>query len=309
MLNWCATFYLHFDSPYSNELFIGGYMKFILKLILTVIVTLVVGLGVIIFYPNLFLKGLIEDIATQTTKTEVTLGKLDYSLFNGTSTIEQFKIDNPQGFDKTPYLFRVGEIKINVDADTVFENVTVIDLVKIVAPSISYERNKTSNNIETLQANIEQSIEKNREVAGIESSNNAQETRVHSEKKFIIKKFILQDAKVRAHVKVFGKDINQQINLPDLVLTNLGKKSGGATAREIAKQLFEKLSNAIRKIFVSNRLDNSFSLNVNYLKEKATEKLNQLKNSRNNGKLLEDVDEAIKDNVDKAKELLKNFRL
>ena len=299
-------------------------MKFLLKLILTLIILIVIGLGVLIFYPNLFLKGIIEDVATEATKSEVTIKSLDYSIFDGDGNIQGFKIDNPQGFDKTPHLFSVSEIEVNVDSDTVFEDVMVIDLVKIVNPSINYEQSKDSDNVQTLQANIEQSIKEAQEAAGIDATADDSEPETSSEQKFIIKKFILQGAEVQASVNLLGKNIDQKIALPDLVLTDLGEKSNGATAVEIAKQLFDALSSSIRSAFINSSLGDLFNLdnlnidnlkkqltdtlNVDELKNKATEQIDAIKDQLGDNELLNGAGDAVEENVDKAKELLKNFK-
>lgn len=275
-------------------------MKFLAKLIISTVIIIVIALGIIVFYPNLFLKGAIESVATKATQTSVTISDLDYSVFNGQGSINNLKIDNPDGFNKTPHLFSVDNIEIQIDKETLFDEIMVINLIKIINPNINYEQGQGSDNLQTLQKNIEQTIAEAKKSAGIQESTEEASTS-STEQKFIIEKFILQGANIKAYVKLLGNDVNEII-LPDIILTDLGKKSKGASAAELAKQLFDKLITKIHKAFISNKLGDLFNLgnlnaNLSNLKNKATEQLN---------KLTQELEDKV--NLDDAKQQLDSIK-
>ena len=209
------------------------------------------------------------------------------------------KIDNPAGYTKTPHLFSVDHTEIIIDTDTIFEDVMVIKLIKIVNPDINYEQGKDSDNIRTLQKNIEQSIEKAKQAAGIEDGEVVENVE-SSEQKFIIEKFILSGASVNAYVKLLGNDVNT-LTLPDIVLTDLGKKSKGASAAELAKQLFDTLIKKIQSAFLSNKLGDLFNFgNLSDLKDKAAAQLKSLTEG-----LKDKIDlDAAKDKINSLKDQL-----
>jgi hypothetical protein len=60
------------------------------------------------------------------------------------------------------------------------------------------------------------------------------------ELKMIIHKLVVEEDKARVRIAALG-DTQQTISLPKLQLADVGKKSGGATAAEVAQVLSSKL--------------------------------------------------------------------
>jgi hypothetical protein len=56
----------------------------------------------------------------------------------------------------------------------------------------------------------------------------------------IIRKLVIEGGKAKVRIAALG-DAQQTVNLPTIKLTDVGKKSGGATAAEVAQVLSSKL--------------------------------------------------------------------
>ena len=76
------------------------------------------------------------------------------------------------------------------------------------------------------------------------------------ELKIIIRKIVVEGSSAKVRIAALNQD--QTVTLPRIVMTDVGKKSGGATAAEIATQISDKmlgnLKNSVMKIGVDKYL-------------------------------------------------------
>jgi len=183
-------------------------------------------------------KEAIENYGSQVTKTKVHVSDVNISLSTGEGSISGLTLGNPTGFSSQD-IFRLGMISVKIDTDTVTENPIVIDKVVIQSPSVFYEINKAgASNVEVLRKNIARSS------GSPAHSTSPAKKSSNEELKMIIRKLVIEGGKARVKIAALG-GMEQSVNIPRLQLTNIGKKSNGATAAEIAQQVSKTLVNSV----------------------------------------------------------------
>lgn len=195
------------------------------------VVLVIVAAGIYLWSSlDSLVEGAIEKYGSQVTQTRVEVGGVKLALTSGAGTISDVRVGNPAGFTRD-YIFTLGNIAVAVDPKTVTEDVVVIDKVVIQSPQVFYEINdQGQSNVDALKKNVQQASSG----AKAEGGESGKETRV------IIRKLIIEKGEIDARIAALG-DKDLSTNLPRIELTDIGKKSGGATPAEVG----EKLANTL----------------------------------------------------------------
>jgi hypothetical protein len=201
------------------------------------------------FFLGSALKSAVENFGPEFTQSKVHLGDADLSILRGSAQITDLVIDNPQGF-RTKSAVRIGEIRIDLNSLSLFENVAHILEVEIVAPEITYEVGIGGTNIDALRQNIARSLSAAPAVrsAPAESANvqgNASPARAvqaNNGWKFVINHLYVRKARVEIAAPIGD---TKSVTIDDIHLENVGKKRGGITAAEIADAVILPLSRKV----------------------------------------------------------------
>jgi uncharacterized protein involved in outer membrane biogenesis len=144
----------------------------------------------------------------------------------GRGAISGLEIGNPSGFSAARAL-TLGEMRLAVDPATLTSDVVRIREILLEAPNITYERGTQGDNLSAIQKHIESQLPKSKPGAASKG--------VTPERKFIVD-----------HVQVRGAKVNYggavTVGMPDLHLRDLGKKTNGATAAQIADEIWKELT-------------------------------------------------------------------
>jgi len=216
---------------------------------------IVVVLGTLfLVWSNLddLVKGAIQSFGSEATKTQVRVSDVKLSLETGEARISGLNVSNPDGFSD-PNIFELGMISTKIDTTTLNQNPIVIDEIIISAPSVIYEINKSGNsNVDVLRNNMAQAVG---------SADNG--SGGGDELKMIIRKLVIEGSKAKVRIAALG-DAQQTVALPKIQLTDVGKKSGGATAAEVAQILSSKLlgnvKSSVAKLGVGKYLGKSANM-------------------------------------------------
>ena len=146
----------------------------------------------------------------------------------GKGAIQGLEIGNPKGF-KAPRALMLGEMRLAIDFSTIASDVIRVKEIVLEAPAISYERGGGSDNMTVIQKHVEAEVAK---LAGPKKAGAA------PGKKFVIDNLYVRNAKVS-----YGDTAT--LPLPDLHLRDIGKKSNGATAGEIVKNVWDALASSV----------------------------------------------------------------
>lgn len=207
------------------------------------VLAIAVAGGLYLLASNLdsIIKAAIEDGGSMVTGVSVRLDKSNIDLANKRGALIGLSVANPGNF-KTPYAFNFGAIGLEL-GDGSTGSLLVIDKVVIDKPEITYEIGKTGSNVDAIQKNVERFISSKSGSAGgsTGSGTSGASSSNDSGPKIIINDLYIRGGKINVSASLMqGKTITT--SLPEIHLKDIGKKSNGATAGEIADQLIAAIS-------------------------------------------------------------------
>jgi len=176
-------------------------------------------------------KTAIETYGSEATKTAVRVGAVKLDLKEGLATITNLSVANPKGFSG-PHIFELGRISTRVDTASINKNPIIIDEIHISAPTVVYEINRSGvSNVEVLKKNLGMG-------GGSAEASSSGSSSDHG-RKMIIRKIIVDGSSAKVRIAALNQE--QSVSLPRIVMTDVGAKSGGATAAEVARQLSDTM--------------------------------------------------------------------
>jgi len=233
---------------------------------------IVVVVAIIIFgLSNLgpIIKRAVNSYGPEITKTELHVNDVGVSIFSGEAKIKQFFLGNPAGF-KTPNAMKVGSVLVNVDEKSLTSNTIVIDRIEVIAPEITYEKKGQIDNFNTILKNITKTSSSGKDAT-------KEPEKQGTEKKLIIRDFIVKQGKVNLELSVYGIGDKQiSATLPDIHLKDIGKNKNGASPAEAFREVFAALYGKITSPAVTDVLNkelSSMGINLDSLGQDAIKKL------------------------------------
>jgi hypothetical protein len=204
-----------------------------------VVVVAIIG-GVVFLASNLdgLVKKAIETAGSEVAGVKVTVGDVKISLTEGKASISGLSVANPAGFS-TPTAFTLGQISVAIDTGSVTGNPVVIKDVSVAKPEVTYEMAGSGSNIDAIQKNVAA------KTGGGDKKAADKPAKGGDEKKLIIDRLAVSGGTVTLATAVPG--VKGSAPLADIVLTGIGRKSGGATGGEIAAQLLDAITKSALK--------------------------------------------------------------
>jgi hypothetical protein len=220
------------------------------KLLIAVgIILAIIVAGLFYVWTNLdnIVKTAIQTYGSEATKTAVRVVGVKIDLKDGVATITGLTVANPAGYTD-PNIFSLGMISTKIDTSSLNQNPMIIDEIDIKDPAVVYEINKSGvANVDVLKKNLGVGS------GGSSSSSGGKQL------KMIIRKIVVEGSSAKVRIAALNKE--QSVTLPRIVMTDVGKKSGGATAAEVAQQLSGKMlanvQSSVAKIGVNQYLGKS----------------------------------------------------
>ncbi|MDR0776797.1 MAG: hypothetical protein LBE81_09200 [Azonexus sp.] len=213
---------------------------------LLLVVALVI-VGAIVFFLTgnplgHLVKMAIEEFGPKMTQAEVSVGAVSISASDGEGSIAGLKLGNPKGF-KTDYALRADKIALSLEPSSLTKDVVLIRKIALDGPHIIYEKNSNGvTNFDAIQRNVEQYL-------GTSGSKDSRE-KSGDTKKMIIESFSVRNAKVS-----YSGLVDVDLNLPDIELRDIGKKTGGVDTANLAKVIISELNAQILKAVAKSVTD------------------------------------------------------
>ncbi|MGH8194684.1 MAG: hypothetical protein ACREQ8_09825 [Woeseiaceae bacterium] len=192
-----------------------------------VIVLLVVLVGGFLYlYSNLdsLVARLIEQHGSEATQTKVAVGAVSIDLQAGSAGIASLSVGNPDGFSSEPAI-SLRDFAIDLDPTAITGDPLVISDITVDGAQLRIEQNGTQNNLKTILSSLQ------RLSAGDQAEPES------AGKKLIIDRFELTGASALLLVPELGEE--REVQVPQIVVTDIGRASNGATAAAVAKQVLE----------------------------------------------------------------------
>ena len=248
-----------------------------MKKIVLVFIFLVAVLGGLTywFFENLddFIKSYMVEYGSKMTKTDVEVDSVKTDISKGEILINRIGIENPKGFSNNE-AFEVKKVKININKETLNQDVIEIPLVLINNPEIIYEYNGKKTNFNVLKDNI-QNYQKNvnnsssgKKISQVTENKKTKENNdKKSSKTFFIKELKIVDLEIKARVSSIKKDfLNKKI--PLIVIKNIGSETTGASPEFILESVILKIDDNLETVFDFKSLKNDIRNNVNKIIDK-----------------------------------------
>ena len=248
-----------------------------MKKIVLVFIFLVAVLGGLTywFFENLddFIKSYMVEYGSKMTKTDVEVDSVKTDISKGEILINRIGIENPKGFSNNE-AFEVKKVKININKETLNQDVIEIPLVLINNPEIIYEYNGKKTNFNVLKDNI-QNYQKNvnnsssgKKISQVTENKKTKENNdKKSSKTFFIKELKIVDLEIKARVSSIKKDfLNKKI--PLIVIKNIGSETTGATPEFILESVILKIDDNLETVFDFKSLKTDIRKNVNKIIDK-----------------------------------------
>jgi len=248
-----------------------------MKKIVLVFIFLVAVLGGLTywFFENLddFIKSYMVEYGSKMTKTDVEVDSVKTDISKGEILINRIGIENPKGFSNNE-AFEVKKVKININKETLNQDVIEIPLVLINNPEIIYEYNGKKTNFNVLKDNI-QNYQKNvnnsssgKKISQVTENKKTKENNdKKSSKTFFIKELKIVDLEIKARVSSIKKDfLNKKI--PLIVIKNIGSETTGASPEFILESVILKIDDNLETVFDFKSLKTDIRNNVNKIIDK-----------------------------------------
>ena len=201
-------------------------------IVVLLIVVVVVGISKL----GPLVKMAVNTYGPKITDTELRVDDVGISIFSAEAKLKKFFLGNPTGF-KSPSAMKVGSVYVDVDEGSLTKDTIIIKKIEVVGPEITYEKRGKTDNFKSILNNVQKNVPKG-EPAKKEPAKEG------PGKQLIINDFIIKNGKVNLAVEMPGGVLGEQeikADLPDIHLKDIGKKKGGASPAEVAKEIFAAL--------------------------------------------------------------------
>lgn len=220
-----------------------------------VVLTVIVG-GAVFLFSSLdsIVKKIIEEVGTEVAGVKVSVSSVKISLTDGKASISGLSVANPPGFSSDPAI-KLGEIAVSLDTGSLNKNPIVVKDVLIGAPAVAYEISSGGSNLDQLQKNIQSFTAKHAgkaEPAKADSgkADGAKPGDKEEAKKVVIDRLAITGGQVKLGAAGLPAGIgaaNTTAKLGDIVLTGIGRDSGGASGAQVAQKIMDSLVNGAIK--------------------------------------------------------------
>lgn len=216
-------------------------MKRFLLFLLLLAIIIVVAVAILLSRVGDIVKYAVEEYGPKYAETDVQVEKVDFSLLGGSATIENFYIQNPQGFSDAR-LLSLGQAHFALKPTSLLGEVVDIQDITIRNPEFLLEvagsniSDISNNNLNKLLENIKKNTPKSE---GGEKPDAKEPTSGEEKapKKLIVRNLLLEGAKV--NVKIGGK--SHEIEMPTVHLQDLGVVAGGITGAQLSQEILSKV--------------------------------------------------------------------
>ncbi len=183
---------------------------------------------------NKFVAGII--VLAVLIATDVTLDKVAISATSGEGGLYGLTMGNPKGFE-TDHALKLGEVTLAIDTASLAEDTVTVKKIRIIAPEITHEIGASGSNLDAIQRNVD---------SYLGGGGNEKAASEGGEKKLVIENLVIKNGKVNVSASVLGGK-TMTTPLPDLHLTDIGKKDDGATPGEVAKEILGTIQRSAGK--------------------------------------------------------------
>ncbi len=225
------------------------------KIILIFVVLFIVLIAGVYFARNYLAEKAVEEGGTYALGVDTDLGSASLELSGGSFEMNDYKIDNPEGFE-AEYFFVLKRGMLDVDAGSVLDDEVVVDSFVLEGVHMAIEIIDQKANFKVLLDHLNQLD------FGEESSEEA---------RFKINEINVRDIAVSASLTLMGKkQLDKEFSLDAFTLKNVGGDNGATIAEitsTVMKAMIKKASSSAQSL--------GFNVDIDQLKQEAKEKIEE----------------------------------
>jgi hypothetical protein len=199
--------------------------KSLIGLLALAIVALVAG-GIWIYLSlDFIVKRAIEAYGPDIVGAKVAVESVKLAPASGVGAIRGLAIGNPPGFH-SEHSLTVATIDVAVETASVTKDVVHVGRIAVVGPVITYESSRNGSNFDAIQRNVA------RRAAGKAS---------RKDTRLVVDQLVIRGARVIYAPEIATRGATISFDLPDIQLTNIGKRQGGVTPAELTNVIVQAL--------------------------------------------------------------------
>ena len=185
--------------------------------------------------------GVAGKVVPGLTGTDFRIERFCLNPYSGTLRIGGVRLSNPEGFGEAA-AFSLSGFNVEVSVGSLFSDTILVREIAIEDAFASYYSHDGKNNFDVILANVEKATgpKEAKSGKGAESGKKSSS----SGKKVIIEHLRIAGTKV----KLIKSDMMPPLMLPTLELTDIGKKSNGATLEEAWTQIADAVMKSMSQI-------------------------------------------------------------
>jgi len=208
--------------------------------VIAIAAVLIVVIGVVLVMSSGTLLGrAIETYGSQYLGAPVRVGDANVSLADGTAAIDSLVIGNPPGFDGPP-AFRLDNVTMTLNMDELSSELIALEQVTVTGANVAALVRGRESNLGAIMAHLNEQI------------GTAEQPEAESEVKLIIDHFEFLNAQASVESDVLGQ---AAVEVPDVVLDDIGRQSNGATIGQVLKQVLEPVVRAVTRRMAEQGVD------------------------------------------------------
>lgn len=209
----------------------------------------VIAGGVIYLFLSIdsIVKTLIETVGSEVAGTKVSVGSVSIALSDGKAGISGLRVANPAGFSSNPAI-SLGAIEVAIDKNSVTKQPIVIKDIRIAAPTVAVEISPQGSNLLTLSDHLHSRSAAKPAAEAPATDKPGDQTTDKKASKVVIDRLTIAQGQVSLTAAAgSGLSTSSSATLGEIVLTGIGRDSGGATAEQVARQVLDAVLKAATK--------------------------------------------------------------
>jgi hypothetical protein len=223
-------------------------MKSLIKVILlffVAIITVLIGGGIYLSrnLPEIITRS-VEEYGPKATGTAVTLDDIQIIYGTGRVALKNLVVKNPPGY-KTDHAFQLGKMVFQLNPASIFDEAIVIDHFTLSDASIIAEQAGTR-----IRTNLQEIAEHARQ-QGRRTERSARRNVEQADSdaaapvKLIVDELRLTGNSVDLVTEHWG---NRQLEMPDIIFKDIGRKEGGLTPDQLTQRIIELVTQEASKV-------------------------------------------------------------
>ncbi len=187
-----------------------------------ILAILLIGFLVLTLSLDSIVKSGIESVGSEMTETAVTVDRVSISPFSGSGTINGFRVENPDGFEKG-YALEIEDFSIELNIRSLFTDEIVVRNIVVSSPSIYVEQKMPENNLRTILSSIQ-----------------AKSSGETTDKALVIEHFLMTDGRADLYTEV-GGERSARVEIAEVELNDLGRGGGRQAVEDVIQEIAEAI--------------------------------------------------------------------